>query len=220
VPERVTVVDYGMGNLLSVARALEHCGAEVVLAAEPEGLEPAEKVILPGVGAFADGMRGLRERGFVEPLREYARTGRPLLGICLGMHMLMSRSAEHGDHEGLDVIPGTVEEVPRDDADGRRWKVPNIGWSPLWAAGESRWEDTVLRGIPEGESFYFVHSFAALPASDEDRIADVSFGSRRLPAVVGKNAVVGTQFHPEKSGPAGLRLIANFVEGRGPRAGG
>jgi glutamine amidotransferase len=208
---RVTLLDYGMGNLLSVTRALEHCGADVRLASTPREIESAEKLVLPGVGAFADGMRGLRERGLVEALRGYGSSGRPLLGICLGMHMLMSRSSEFGEHEGLGILEGRVGPVPTLDLAGRPQKVPHIGWSALYRHDGSDWSGTPLEDLLEGEAFYFVHSFAATPARDEHLLAVARYGGHPVPAVVGRGGVIGTQFHPEKSGPAGLSLIRNFV---------
>jgi glutamine amidotransferase len=209
----VTIVDYGMGNLLSVARALEHCGAEVELASEPGRVAEAERLVLPGVGAFPDGMRELRRRSLVEALLTYAASRRPLLGICLGMHLLMESSEEHGVHEGLGLVEGGVAAVPRVDAGGNPQKVPIVGWRPLVASNGHGWSDAVLRGIDEGESFYFVHSYTASPSVPGQRVADIRYGERRVAAVLRAGAIVGTQFHPEKSGPAGLRLLANFIEG-------
>jgi glutamine amidotransferase len=208
---RVTVVDYGMGNLLSVSRALEHCGARVDLAATPHELAAAEMLVLPGVGAFADGMQGLARRELVQPLRDYAATGRPLLGICLGMHMLMSESTEFGVHEGLGLIPGRVTAIPRNDSSGEPQKVPHIGWSPLARSNGSDWTSTPLEGLADGESFYFVHSFAASPERPENVLAVTSYGGHPMAAVVAAGNVIGTQFHPEKSGRAGLALVRNFV---------
>lgn len=215
MPRRVTVVDYGMGNLLSVSRALEHCGAEVELASEPAAVADAEALVLPGVGAFADGMRGLQERGLVEPIRDYAASGRPLLAICLGMQMLMGRSTEFGVHDGLGVIDGTVEALPATSAEGRPQKVPHIGWSPLRRSNGAEWTGTPLETIEEGEPFYFVHSYAAVPERPAELLAVSEYGGRPVAAVVARDAIVGTQFHPEKSGPAGLALLRGFTRSLG-----
>jgi len=211
---RVTVVNYGMGNLLSVARAIEHAGAEAVVTDDPALVRDAEKLILPGVGAFADGMAELDARGLVGPVREHAASAKPLLGICLGMHLLMDESTEFGVHEGLGIVRGTVVEVPR-EAGGIVQKVPHIGWSPLRRAASangSGWSHPLLAGIDEGETVYFVHSFAIQPADPYVCVAETMYGGYRIPAVIGAGPVMGTQFHPEKSGPVGLRLIRNFVE--------
>jgi glutamine amidotransferase len=200
-----------MGNLLSVTRALEHCGADVERVSNADGIARADRLVLPGVGAFAGGMRELAARGLVEPLRSFAASGQPLLGICLGMQMLMEQSTEFGVHEGLGIVPGTIEEIPKVDTVGRPQKVPHIGWSPLTRANGTGWDGSVLEGFDEGESFYFVHSFAAAPGDAVNRLADTSYGGHVIAAVIRRGAIVGTQFHPEKSGPAGLALVDNFV---------
>jgi glutamine amidotransferase len=210
----VTVVDYGMGNLLSVTRAFEHCGARPVLSERPEEVAKADYLVLPGVGAFADGMAGLRQRGLVEAVREQAATGRPLLAICLGMQMLLAESTEFGRHEGLNLIAGVVDEIPRTAADGTPHKVPHIGWAALERpAGVPAdwWAGTLLEGIDPGTAAYFVHSFTAIPDASEARLADAFYNGRRVSAVVRRGNVFGTQFHPEKSGPAGLRMISRFL---------
>jgi glutamine amidotransferase len=209
---RVTVVDYGVGNLLSLARAIEHAGATAVVSEEPAEIENAEKVILPGVGAFADGMEELRARGLVEPLRAFAASGRPLLGICLGMHLLMDESTEFGVHEGLGIVSGTVREVPRTGSNGSVQKVPHIGWSTLVPTGDSDWRGSLLDGIEHGAAVYFVHSFAVEPADPGVCIAESRYGDFPIPSVIRRGNVAGTQFHPEKSAAVGLRLIRNFVE--------
>ena len=209
----VTVVDYGVGNLLSLSRAIEHAGATAVVSDDPADVEGADKVVLPGVGAFADGMAELGSRGLVEPLREFAASGRPLLGICLGMHLLMDESTEFGVHEGLGIVPGTVREVPRTGSNGGVQKVPHIGWSALAPAREHGWDGSLLDGIDEGAAVYFVHSFVVEPADPAVCIAESRYGDFAIPSVIRQGAVAGTQFHPEKSAAVGLRLIRNFVEG-------
>lgn len=213
MPQRVTIVDYGLGNIFSVARAVEHFGAEVELTDEPARLLEAERLILPGVGAFANGMQGLRDRGLVEPLRAYAAGGRPLLGICLGMQMLVSQSEEFGTHEGLGIIPGKVVAISGKDGGGGAMKVPHIGWSEL-ARPPSRpgWGDTVFSGVDEKSSAYFVHSFTVVPEREADRLADTWYGDCRISAAVQHGNVAGCQFHPEKSGPNGLKIVRNFLE--------
>jgi glutamine amidotransferase len=208
----VTVIDYGIGNIFSVTRALEHCGATVVLSGKAEDILAAPRLVLPGVGAFANGMQGLRSRGLVEPVRQYAASGRPLLGICLGMQMLFSRSLEFGEHEGLGLIPGTIAPIVAKGPDGGTLKVPHIGWTPLERPpGCASWDGTLLDGVREGENCYFVHSFTAVPERESSRLADASYGDCRISAAVREGNVWGCQFHPEKSGETGLRMVANFV---------
>ncbi len=211
--KQVTIIDYGLGNLFSVSRALEHFGAEIRLTDSPRDVLDASLLVLPGVGAFENGMRGLRERGLVEPLREYAMSGRPLLGICLGMQLLVTSSSEFGHHEGLGIIPGKVAAIAGKDEDGASLRVPHIGWSSLARPKTCpTWEGTPLNGVDDGSSVYFVHSFAVVPDEDRNRLADTLYGDQRISAAICDGGhVVGCQFHPEKSGPIGLRIIQNFL---------
>jgi glutamine amidotransferase len=209
--KKVTVIDYGVGNIFSVSRAIEHFGGEVVLTDDAGVVRESDRVLLPGVGAFANGMQELRNRGLVEPLREYAASGKPFLGICLGMQMLVAESEEFGRHEGLGIVPGKVVEISG-RADGAPVKVPHIGWNALARPRDrARWEGTILDGVPEKASAYFVHSFAVVPEHESDRLADTWHGDFRISAAIQHENVSGCQFHPEKSGPTGLRIIRNFL---------
>ena len=208
---KVTVIDYGIGNLFSVGRALEHCGAEVTLTSDPALIDRAPRLVLPGVGAFADGMQGLRDRGLVEPIRRYAASGRPLLGICLGMQMLASASEEFGEHEGLGLVPGRVVAVPSVATDGRPLKVPHIGWAPLLEPRKGAWRNSLLEHSTPATTVYLVHSFSVVPDDPSDRLADCDHGGHRLCAALRRGRIQGCQFHPEKSGPAGLAMMAAFL---------
>jgi glutamine amidotransferase len=213
----VTIVDYGIGNLLSVSRAFEHCGANVVMTDTASGIDAAEHLVLPGVGAFADGMEGLRQRGLVEPLRRYAGSGRPFLGICLGMQMLLEYSYEFGVHEGLGIIPGNVVSVPPVNATGHRHKIPHIGWNGLkLPPGRHSWAGTPLAGLAEGATTYFVHSFMAEPADPAHRLADCDYDGITLSAAISDRSITGCQFHPEKSGKAGLQVMNAFLRNQQP----
>lgn len=207
----VTIVDYGSGNLLSVARAFERVGATARVSHDAAEIENAERLLLPGVGAFADGMQGLREHGLIESIRRYAASGRPLLGICLGMQMLASVSEEFGEHEGLGLIPGRVVSVPSHDVNGSMQKIPHIGWADLSPAEPGGWAGTMFEGAPEGTSVYLVHSFHFVPTNLADRLADCVYGGHRIAAAVRSDRIVGCQFHPEKSGEAGLALLSAFL---------
>lgn len=210
---RVTIIDYGMGNLFSVWRAFEHCGAEVVLTSEPDKIVAADYLVLPGVGAFADGMAELRERGLIESIREYAATGKPFMGICLGMQMMMQRSEEFGTFEGLGLIEGSVVLFDAVDENGGRLKLPHIGWSELQPAGESpAWDKTILKNIVPGTPTYFVHSYTAQPVHPENILAVARYGVHDVTAAVVRGNLYGTQFHPERSGPAGLEIIKGFLD--------
>ena len=208
----VGIVDYGMGNLLSVSRAIEHCGAEPLLVSSPADIDAARWLILPGVGAFADGMAGLHELGLIEPLRRYAASQRPFLGICLGMQMMMDWSLEFGRHEGLGLISGGVIPVPSSDTSGRAHKVPLIGWSSLEIPSHGTgWDGTLLRNTPPGAAAYFVHSFMAVPDNEADRLADTDYGGVNICAAISRGFVAGCQFHPEKSGDVGLGILKAFL---------
>jgi glutamine amidotransferase len=204
---RVTVADYGIGNLLSVRRALEHCGAEVEMSTDPLALERAQRLVLPGVGAFRDGMAGLRVHGFVEPLRRFAASGRPFLGICVGMQVMFEAGEEHGMHEGLGLLPGRVVQIP--PATDR--KIPHVGWSALVPASQRDWSGTILEGtVPAATSVYFVHSYHAR-ADQNHALAVSDYAGCQITAVVSHGNLHGCQFHPEKSGKAGLAIISRFL---------
>lgn len=208
------IVDYGVGNLLSAQRAFAHCGADVVVSSDPDEILRAERLILPGVGAFAHCMRQLEFCGLVEPLHQFIATGRPLLGICVGMQILFEESNEFGQHCGLGVIPGVIERIPDTDASGAVHKIPHVGWNALRnppEVNEDRWSRSILEGFPTGGEVYFVHSYTAWPRSPSCRLADAAYGGRRISAAVQRENIHGTQFHPEKSGPLGLRIIERFL---------
>ena len=211
IPE-VVVIDYGVGNLLSVRRGLEHCGAAVKVTADHETILSSPRVVLPGVGAFADGMNGLRLHGLDTVVRDVASRGTPLLGICLGMQMLLEESEEFGVTEGLGLIPGRVVPVPATTIDGHVQKIPHIGWNALvLPQGRKDWRDTALKEVKLGEAVYFVHSFMSNPADPRHRIADCLYGGVRVSAAIGRDNVFGCQFHPEKSGEVGLTILKNFL---------
>jgi glutamine amidotransferase len=197
---RICVLDYGMGNLRSVEKALEHVGAIATISDDPTEVRAADGVVLPGVGAFPRAMERVRERGFDELIVERRDAGVPILGICLGLQLLFGSTTELGGAAGLGLLDGGVDGLR---ADGL--KVPHIGWSPV------RWErrSRLVEGIDSETPFYFVHSFAPAPAADE-LLGSAAYGERFACAAERDN-VFGVQFHPEKSSAAGLRLLANFA---------
>ena len=210
---RVTIIDYGIGNLLSVQRACVYWGAEVDFTDSPGDIDRAEYLILPGVGAFADGMAGLRERGLIEPIRKYAAQNRPFMGICLGMQMMLEVGEEFGKHEGLGLIPGIVTKIPDTGLDGQAHKIPHIGWNAISLPSDhTDWDETILQGIIPGSAAYFVHSFTAIPTNDSNRLADCDYNGRVISAAIRSGNLYGCQFHPEKSGPIGLKIINRFLE--------
>lgn len=208
----VAIIDYGLGNLLSVERAFEHCGANVVISSDPDFILRASHVILPGVGAITNAMESLSKDGLDEVVEEVAQAGTPLLGICLGMQMLFDESEEFGLTRTLGLIPGRVIPVPNTSPDGSAIKIPNIGWYGL-RIGEADvpWAGTVLEDVQPGEAVYFVHSFMASTADHRHHLADCLYGGNPVTAVVMRDNVVGCQFHPEKSGDVGLRILKRFM---------
>ena len=211
MPE-VAVIDFGMGNLLSVCRGLEQCGASVLVTNDIEAIRSSRRVVLPGVGAFATGMAELRGAGLDMAVREVVRNGIPLLGICLGMQMLMDESEEFGSTEGLGLIPGRVVPVPPETASGQPQLIPHIGWSALDLPQDGgTWEGTPLGDLTPGEAVYFVHSFMVSPANPRHRLADCLYGGKRVSAAVGRDNLFGCQFHPEKSGEVGLKVLRSFL---------
>jgi imidazole glycerol-phosphate synthase subunit HisH len=211
MPE-VVVVDYGLGNLLSVRRGLEHCGGTVTITADPDIILSAPRVILPGVGAFADGMSELRNLGLDAVIREVVKQGNFLLGICLGMQMLLDESEEFGKTEGLGIIPGRVVPVPSTSTNGIIQKVPHIGWNNLaLPKGVDSWENSLLQEINPGEAVYFIHSFMAVTNNPDHCIANCLYGDVSVPATIGRDNIYGCQFHPEKSGEIGLKILHRFL---------
>lgn len=201
---RVGIVDYGMGNLASVEQAVTSLGHSPSIIANPEGLRECDRVILPGVGAFAQGMDRLDAGGWVAPIRGAAADGKPLLGICLGMQFLAARGTEGTDRAGLGLIDGTVVGL-RDL--GCNERVPHVGWNETRATTD----DTLFDGLPRIADYYYVHSYAFTPADPKHVIATVVHGCE-ITAAVRSGRVCGTQFHPEKSSKAGLALLKNFIE--------
>ncbi|MBI5625576.1 MAG: imidazole glycerol phosphate synthase subunit HisH [Elusimicrobia bacterium] len=213
----VVVVDYGLGNLFSIARALQALGAEAVLSADPKVVSAADRIILPGVGSFGDGMKGLNENGLVEPIREFGRSGRPLLGICLGMQLLMDEGTEFGFHQGLGLVSGRTVALPRPS--DRKAKIPHVGWNLVRPAGRSgrparAWAGTVLEGLSEASYFYFTHSYVVVPEDRKQALGDTEYAGAVFCSVVRSGNISGCQFHPEKSGHPGLQVLRNFVVDR------
>jgi glutamine amidotransferase len=197
----IALVDSGIGNLRSVEKALTTVGAAVKRTSDPQVVLKAEKVVLPGVGAFGDGMAGLESRGLIDPIKTVVARGTPLLGICVGMQVLFEESEEHGRHAGLGFLPGTVKRFETQEL-----TVPQTGWNQVSACREN----PLLDGLPPGVYAYFNHSFFcdALP---EDTLAETEYGVRYC-SVAGRGSLYGVQFHPEKSQKIGLAILRNFVE--------
>ena len=199
----IAIIDYQMGNLRSVQKALERVGHAAAITADPRTLAAADKLVLPGVGAFADAIAEIRRRQLVEPIRAAIAAGKPVLGICLGLQLLFDVSYEDGQHEGLGVVPGEVRrfELPH------QYKIPHMGWNTV----ELRQRSPLLAGIDNGAHFYFVHSYYVVP-QDKSLVALEASYPEPFCAAIARDNLFATQFHPEKSQAAGLRLLKNFAE--------
>ena len=201
----IAVVDYGVGNLFSLSSSLAAIGAEVVVTGDADVIRAADKILLPGVGAFEDAIAKLRASGLDEVVCEEARKGKPLLGICLGMQLLFEKSYEFGDFDGLGLIEGAVRPIA--DVIPADYKIPHIGWNALHLVGE---KSPIFQYLNDGDHVYFVHSFYAADC-EKNIIATSEYGAE-LTAAVAKDNIFGCQFHPEKSGPVGLSILRAFAE--------
>lgn len=201
----VVVLDYGMGNLRSVSKALEHLGASVLLTEDPQDIAGAERLVLPGVGSFGDAVNELHSRGMFFPLRRYLQTGGPFLGICLGLQLLYAASEESPGAAGLGIFQDTVRLFPSEDI-----KIPHMGWNQVrWAMGEH----PMKSGVPDMSFFYFVHSFYA-PCDNAITLGSCSYGGEKFSAAIAAKNIFASQFHPEKSQRHGLAVLKNFLAWR------
>lgn len=204
------IVDYGLGNLFSVQRAVEAVG-DFTISVSNKRVEivNADRIILPGVGAFADGMRGLQQYGLIDELTYSAKSGIPILGICLGMQLLTTSSEEFGNHVGLNLIPGSVKKIPNYSDEGERLKVPFISWAPLQIEEDA--SNGLFSGV-KSECVYLVHSYQVIPDVQDQIQASYLYGGHKITAAIRCGKIYGVQFHPEKSGRVGLKILKNFLE--------
>ena len=211
--KKITVIDYEVGNLLSVTRAFEHFNVAIQVTSNPQDIQNADYLVLPGVGAFKQAMQKINDLNLAQPILEFTKKQRPFLGICLGMQMMLQTSVEFGKHQGLGIIEGEVLEIPKITESGKPHKIPHIGWTEITnPQSDQNWNTSILKGIPQNTPFYFVHSFTAHPTHQQNRLADASYNGQLISAVVSKDHLYGCQFHPEKSGENGLKIINNFIE--------
>jgi imidazole glycerol-phosphate synthase subunit HisH len=204
------IIDYGLGNLKSVERAVIAAGGKPKISDNPKDVLNASKLILPGVGAFEAGMEGLRQRHLIEPLHQKVSSGTPLLGLCLGMQLLFETSEEFGQHQGLGFVKGTVDLLKPIQGD-TTFKIPHIGWNSLEIPQQQTWHNTVLEKVKPGEMVYFVHSYIPFPSNSEDSLATTEYGGVHFTSVVKHANVQGTQFHPEKSADVGQKILKSFL---------
>lgn len=205
---RVGIVDNGMGNLFSVAQALHKVGLDPILVDVPTAAAQWDALVIPGVGAMPKAMASLRRSGWDSAIRDHAQAGRPTLGVCLGMQLLFDTSSEHGQHPGLGLVPGHAVRIPESLSNGERRLVPHIGWNAVhYSSNGSR---SMLRKIPSGTPFYFVHSFVCVPTHQEHVVATTVYAGFRFCSAIQAGMITGCQFHPERSGTAGLQLFVEF----------
>ncbi len=203
----IAIVDYGMGNLRSVEKGFERFGFTVKVTDNPKDLKGAEKLVLPGVGSFQDAMEGLRQRNLIEPIKGWIRSGKPFLGICLGLQLLFSKGYEDGEHDGLDIIPGKVVRFDfSEDKENGKLKIPHIGWNQIRIRNEPA---PILKNVPYNAYMYFVHSYYVCPDNDGVIATETDYGVRFTSMIWCKN-IFATQFHPEKSQQWGLTILKNF----------
>lgn len=207
--KKIAIVDYGLGNLYSITQACNHIGYYPVVTSDKNQIMDADYLILPGVGAFKVAMDQLNDLDLISTIKTYAGSGRPIMGICLGMQLLFDRSEEFGHHEGLKLIPGAIQRFPS-EVDGKRLKIPHIGWNKLFE-NNIRWEATPLKDIGNDDFMYFVHSYFALPEDEASILSYTCYQGFKYCSSVKKNNIFGFQFHPEKSGETGVNIYKNFL---------
>ena len=205
---KIAIIDYGIGNVRSILSAFENQGANVFLTSDKDEILKSDGLVLPGVGAFSHGMENLKSYDLVDAIKEYAISDRPFMGICLGMQLLFEESEEFGETKGLGLILGKVVKLPTKDSQNE--KLPHVSWNELNSKNVP-WVDTILADIEEGSDMYFVHSFIAQPRDGDNILSTTEYSSHNFCSSVKKDNIFGCQFHPEKSGPTGLKIINNFI---------
>jgi len=210
---KVGIIDYDCGNLFSVQHAFEYIGAEPYFCKTPEDTAHADRLLLPGVGAFGDAISSIRQRGLDSAIHEVAKAGRPIMGICLGMQLLVDKSEESENQKGLSLIPGQIVELPRSARENNpRFKIPNIGWGLLNRPDDMDWSSSILKRNNEKNFTYFVHSYHLKDENAEFILATQTFGNAQSPSVIARDNICGCQFHPERSGEAGLNILKSWME--------
>lgn len=205
---KISIIDYGVGNLYSIAKACRKFSGSIVVTEDPEVIKSSSALILPGVGSFGAGIEGLKKRDLVRVIKEFADSGRPILGICLGAQLMMSKGYEFGEFEGLDIIHGKVIKFGRLSPGT---KIPHIGWNNITISDRFSKKETIFSSLDEKPHFYFVHSFVMKPDDSKNIFAVTDYGGSSFCSVIRQGNIYGCQFHPEKSGPVGLKVIEDFI---------
>lgn len=208
--KKIVIVDYGVGNLYSLIRAFRFFNIDPIVSEEPQEVAGADSLVLPGVGAFRAGMQGLRVRGLIETAQKFAiEDKKPILGICLGAQLMLTKGYEFGEFNGLNLIPGKVIRFPELE---NKEKIPQIGWNKVYPLENSSWNNSILSGLPSNFDTYFVHSYVLAPEQKEHILGFTKYGGYEFCSVLKKGNIYASQFHPEKSGEVGLKIIKNFID--------
>lgn len=207
---KITIIDYGVGNLHSLKKAFRFLNVDANISEEPAVVKNSDAIILPGVGAFEAGIKGLEVRGLINTIREEAAKNKPMLGICLGAHLMLDKGYEFGAFNGLGIIPGKVIRFPK--LEGNE-KIPHIDWNSVYKpSADHSWDKTIFDSLKENFNAYFIHSYILVPEKKNNIFALTSYGGYEFCSVIRNGNIYGCQFHPEKSGPTGLKLLKNFID--------
>lgn len=209
--KKIVVIDYGLGNLFSVQQAFVSFGVDAVITRDPSELKSADAAVLPGVGAFGDAIKNLKEFNLYEPILEFVKAGKPFLGVCLGMQLLFEESEEFGQHKGLGIIKGQIKKFPDLNPSGQKLRIPQIAWNTIYAPKGRSWSGTPLETIKEKEFMYFLHSYYSSPADKNDILTLTNYDGIEYCSAVKKENVFAMQFHPEKSAVEGIKIYKNWV---------
>jgi glutamine amidotransferase len=206
--KKILILDYGLGNLFSITQACEAIGIDVIVSKDIIDIKNADAIILPGVGAFGDAMNSLNQNNLIIPIKEFIATGKPFLGICLGMQLLFTKSEEFGENAGLNLIKGEIKKFPQEN---KIYRVPQIQWNKIYQNDADLWGTSPLKNIKNGEYMYFVHSYYAIPEDKSVILSYTNYGDIKYASSVIKDNVIGIQFHPEKSAEEGLKIYKEWI---------
>lgn len=214
---KIAIIDYGLGNLFSINNACKLVGLDTIVTNDIDIIKNADALILPGVGAFGDAINSLNSNNLTQTIYDFVETGKPFLGICLGMQLLFSESQEFGINKGLNLIKGKVVKFPSKNTNGEKVRVPQIQWNQIYAQSKNNWDDSPLKDVPEGSYMHFVHSYFAVPEDENEILTYTEYEGIRYASAVKKENIIGIQYHPEKSAKQGIKIYqnwANFIKNK------
>lgn len=211
IDKKIAIIDYGLGNMFSIKQAFNKVGIDTIVTSDAKIIGKSDAIVLPGVGAFGDAMKNLQNLNLIEPIQLFAKTGKPFLGICLGMQLLFNNSEEFGNHIGLGLIEGEIKKFDFSEIEGGSIKIPQIQWNQIYHKGNYSWEGTCLSEIQNNSYMYFVHSYFAIPKDEKLILTHSQYANLEYCSSVKKDNITGLQFHPEKSGELGLNIYKNWI---------